>query len=67
MERGRESPASSTFPIAASSLLSAAASAPARAAPLFERRLSASLSLFALRRLGQSRCQCVPPQCLHFT
>eukprot|EP00965_Chrysotila_dentata_P104342 3445527-Pleurochrysis_carterae.AAC.1 len=66
MERGQVSPASRTLPIAASSLSSALASALANATFPCVRRPFASLSFVALRRFGQSRCQCVPPQCLHF-
>eukprot|EP00965_Chrysotila_dentata_P145293 4798940-Pleurochrysis_carterae.AAC.1 len=66
MERGQVSPASRTLPIAASSLSSAAASALARATLPCERRPFISLSFAALRLFGQSRCQCAPPQCLHF-
>eukprot|EP00965_Chrysotila_dentata_P114855 3796400-Pleurochrysis_carterae.AAC.1 len=66
MERGQVSPASRTLAIGASSLSSAAASALARATLRCERRPYASLSFAALRLFGQSQCQCVPPQCLHF-
>eukprot|EP00965_Chrysotila_dentata_P131900 4360531-Pleurochrysis_carterae.AAC.3 len=64
IERGCESAASSTLPMAASSFLSSIASEAAIAArPLAD----GSLSVLALCRLGQSRCQCEPPQCLHLT
>eukprot|EP00965_Chrysotila_dentata_P026656 883813-Pleurochrysis_carterae.AAC.1 len=66
MDRGRESPASKTLPMASSTLSSAAASALARATLPRVRWLFASPSFAAMRRFGQSRCQCVPPQCRHF-
>eukprot|EP00965_Chrysotila_dentata_P009786 319227-Pleurochrysis_carterae.AAC.2 len=63
IERGCVSAASKTFPMAASSCSSTMESEVAIAArPLAD----APLSILALRRLGQSRCQCGPPQCLHF-
>eukprot|EP00965_Chrysotila_dentata_P113019 3734519-Pleurochrysis_carterae.AAC.1 len=63
-ERERESAARRAFPIAASRFSSAVASATASAARPFAGGSSLAL---ALRRLGQSRCQCVPPQCRHLT
>eukprot|EP00965_Chrysotila_dentata_P170479 5628110-Pleurochrysis_carterae.AAC.1 len=66
MVRGQASPASNTLPIAASSFSSAVASALANAALPRGRCPFTSPSLAALRRLGQSRCQCVPPQWRHF-
>eukprot|EP00965_Chrysotila_dentata_P002161 71210-Pleurochrysis_carterae.AAC.1 len=54
IERGCVSAASSTFPMAASSCSSTMDSGEAMAARPFA---DVPLSAFALRRLGQSRCQ----------
>eukprot|EP00965_Chrysotila_dentata_P085623 2824463-Pleurochrysis_carterae.AAC.1 len=65
MERERVSAARSMLPMASLSSASCAASVTRTSAARTLWALPLSVLAADLRRLGQSRCQCVPPQCRH--